>query len=90
MSIWKLTPLLPEAPNWEASTFRGEVIVRANDERQARDLANAAFVIAVDVKPGHKTTLHPWTDSNIVSCVLIRNSEHSEQGPPAVLSPQQG
>jgi len=89
MTIWKLTPTIKESPNWEASTYCGEVIVRASDEEEARQLATAAFVIAVEVKPGRSTIWIPWKDSSIVSCKPLRNSEHSEQGPPAVLSPQQ-
>jgi hypothetical protein len=36
MPLWKLRPLDLSDPNWEASSHRGVVIVRAPDEETAR------------------------------------------------------
>ena len=46
MPIWTLEPLDLETPNWEASIYKGKVIVRAENERRARFLAAKAFGIA--------------------------------------------
>ena len=36
MPIWTLEPLDVGNPNWEASTYKGKVIVRAETEKKAR------------------------------------------------------
>ena len=52
MSIWKLFIANPDSPNWEASTHKGDVIVRAENERQARLVTNQAFTIATKITLG--------------------------------------
>ena len=46
MPIWTLEPLDLGNPNWEASTHKGRVIIRAENEKKARFLAAKAFGIA--------------------------------------------
>ncbi len=41
MMIFKLTPIDAEPDQWKASTYKGEVIVRAEDESEARHLAHS-------------------------------------------------
>jgi hypothetical protein len=37
MKIWKLNPIYLNHRDWEASRYRGEVIVRAESEERARE-----------------------------------------------------
>lgn len=50
MMIWKLTPTDVESSHWRGSTYKGEVIVRAEDEDEARHLAQSSFGIARDAR----------------------------------------
>jgi hypothetical protein len=47
MPIWKLLPSDVDSPDWEASTYRGEVIVRAESEMKALEIVTQAYVIAI-------------------------------------------
>jgi hypothetical protein len=43
MPLWHLLPLDRTSDHWHASTYQGEVIVRAASEAQARSTAATAF-----------------------------------------------
>jgi hypothetical protein len=88
MPIWKLTPRVLNSPDWELSTYRSEVIVRARDEAEARELATVEFAIAAEGNPTQPTRLNPWTNDVLVFCETIHNSKHPDAGPAAVLSPR--
>ena len=60
MPLWKLQPLDLSDPNWEASSHRGLVIVRAPDEDSARDEARRAFGVKTRFSPGAGVTAPPW------------------------------
>jgi hypothetical protein len=52
MTIWQLSPVDLSDPNWQASSHRGPAIVRAPDEKTARDVAQSAFgVTKVQASP---------------------------------------
>lgn len=87
MLIWKLTPLPTDSPDWNLSTYRGEVIARAKDEGEARQLAMVRFAIAAKHKPGQNTLLDPWGNSALVSCQTIQGHDYQDTGPAVVLSP---
>ncbi|MCH8079618.1 MAG: hypothetical protein IIA06_07560 [Proteobacteria bacterium] len=88
MNIWKLSVTNPDSQNWEASTHKGDVIVRAKDERQARMAANQAFIIATKKILGRSIKLSPWEDSEDTKCELIENGKYSTEGEPCVLEPE--
>ncbi len=89
MNIWKLSIANPDSPNWEASTYKGEVIVRAEDERQARMVTAQAFSIATERIPGESTKYPPWNSSEDTICEIMENSEYTPEGEACVLEPQQ-
>jgi hypothetical protein len=88
MPIWKLTPLLTDSSDWKLSTYRGEVIARAKDEEEARELAMVRFAIAADGKLGQNTPASPWVNPALVSCQAIQTHDYQDTGPAAVLSPR--
>ncbi len=47
MAVWQLMPIDLLDPDWEASSYRGRVLVRARSEAAARVLAAKSFT------PGH-------------------------------------
>ena len=51
MPLWKLQPLDLSDPNWEASSHRGVVVVRAPDEETARDEAGARVWLEDAARP---------------------------------------
>lgn len=89
MPIWKLTPLSTDSLHWDLSTHRGEAIVRAKNEREARQLATERFAVAVKRKVGHTTPLNPWEDTALVSCEAIQTNDYQDTGPAAILIPRQ-
>lgn len=87
MPMWKLIPLPADCDDWELSTYRGEVIVRAKDEREARSLVTRQFAAAAPRKLGKSTKLDPWENSDLVSCKEIPARNYSYTGPAAILEP---
>lgn len=88
MAIWKLTPLDQYHRNWAASTFKGEVFVRADDERAARQVAASAFAIATNHVPGEELRFVPWRHSDNVACERMSNSEYDFKGPSCIVGPE--
>jgi hypothetical protein len=66
MRLWSLKPRDVKDRNWAASTYRDEVIVRADSERAERRLAAVAFGIAANVVSGEKIRVVPWDSSDLV------------------------
>jgi hypothetical protein len=87
MAIWKLSPLNTGAPDWEMSTYRGDVIVRAKNEEEARLCAMQRFAIAAKVKFGERTRTCPWTQGEFVSCEELVESKYPAIGESTVLEP---
>ena len=86
--IWKLTPLDLESHNWRASTYKGQVIIRAATEDRARRIASMAFGIAVKRVLGETTAINPW--GRIIgesSCERLVDSAYPEDGPDEILDP---
>ena len=46
MQIYQLFPAITDAPEWKSSAFKGPVLVRAESEADARDLACERYWIA--------------------------------------------
>ncbi len=88
MQLWKLTPLDLSAPNWEASTHKGPVIVRAPDEVEARKAANIKFRFAANKQPIGDPVRHPpWDHASLVSAATIDDERFEVEGPTEVLDP---
>jgi hypothetical protein len=90
MPIYKLEPVEKnlDHQNWEASSFRGDCIVRACSENKARQTAYGAFGMAVKRPPlGQKIPNNPWAHPDIVSISVLTDHEYEEDGPEGVLYP---
>lgn len=88
MGIWKLTPVDPSDPNWQASSHRGAVIVRATNERIARHTAARAFDVASRFPPRAGMHAPPWMRPALVRAERIENPLYAPDGPPEVLDPK--
>lgn len=87
MSLWKLEPLDLSDPNWEASSHRGLVIVRAPDDEAARDAAQRAFGVKTRFSPGAGVTAPPWKRASLVSAERVHDQRYEEEGPTEILEP---
>ena len=86
--VWKLTPVDPASRNWDASTYCGELIVRADSERRAREIATLTLLIATSRKLGEPLAINPWNRIvGEVQCQRILDAEFPENGPEAILYP---
>lgn len=86
--VWKLIPVDSTSRNWDASTYRGELIVRADSERRAREIATLTLSIATSRKLGEPLATNPWNRIvGEVKCERILDAEFSEDGPEAILYP---
>lgn len=89
MAIWKLKPIDPNHRDWEASMYRKEVIVRAESETRARQVATSAFAIATKVTLGEKVRINPWSQSTLVSATEVEGSNYPETGQEEILDPEE-
>ena len=87
MAIWKLTPLYLLEANWEASSHRGIVIVRAPVEAAARAAAAEAFDIVTRFPPGARVRVPPWTRTTLVKAEKITDRRYDPHGPVEILDP---
>ena len=89
MKIWKLSPLDLNFAGWRYSEHKGDAIVRAEDEKEARDLAVRHFSsMAEKVSPCQETPRSPWDNSSVVECIELDNSEYPTDGLAKVLKPE--
>ena len=87
MPVWRLIPIDPLDPNWEASSHRGPLIVRAPDESAAREVAAAAFDVPVHFSPGEGVKAPPWKRPQSVRVERLERSIYEVDGPDEVLDP---
>ena len=85
MKLWILQVIDNKSLDWEASTYRGEVIVRAVSESSARDEATQRFVIATRRVIGAPVKTTPWSQRELVSCNEYTGHEYQVDGPSGVL-----
>ncbi len=88
MKIWKLSVIDSGSSDWRASTYKGDVIVRAKDMRSARMEATKSFAIAAERKLGENTTICPWGQSDLVACESIESESFDPDGEQGILSPE--
>ena len=88
MPLWKLEPIDPTDRNWEASTYIGEAIVRAEDSRRARLLAARAYGIATRRVLGEEVKVVPWDYPGLVrSAQVPATDEYAEDGAQGIVFP---
>ncbi len=82
--IWRLKVLRPSSPHWEASTYQGNVIVRAESEANARRLAAKAFGIGARNGLGRKLA-NPWYRPWLVVAEVLEGSQYDPDGEEEIL-----
>jgi hypothetical protein len=87
MPIWRLIPVDPLDPKWAASSHRAPAVVRAPDERLARETAAEAFAVQVRFMPGQGIRVPPWRRPQSVRAELLRDPPYPEEDPAEVLEP---
>jgi hypothetical protein len=87
MPIWKLTPIDLDDPNWESSSHRGLVVIRARSEVSAREAAEEAFGVPTRFPPGKGMRVPPWMRSELVRAEIIDSPIYPAEGPTEVLEP---
>ena len=88
MPLWKLDPIDFGDRNWAASTYKGEVIVRAKDWRRAQRLAANAYTIAYHRRPDELVKVVPWDYSRLVATSRVQaTDEYAEDGGQGIVYP---
>jgi hypothetical protein len=87
MAIWELKPTDVSSRDWEASTYRGKVFIRAESETIARQIAARAFVIAAQVRMGEKIMDIPWNQSLLVLASTTEDSVYQNSGNEEIVGP---
>jgi hypothetical protein len=99
MQLYKLTPLDPTAPVWQASLHKGETIVRAASEAAARHRAAWRLGQAVteegerravtkdELRSGSVT--NPWSKTWAVRCEPAKGTQFEEEGKEQILFPSE-
>lgn len=88
MPLWRLEPIDPTDRNWAASTYKGDVVIRADDMRRARRLAAGAYSIATNHKPGETIRSVPWSQADLVDVIQIKaTNDHAEEGDESIVWP---
>lgn len=88
MEIYRLSPINPMAPDWQASTHRDIAVVRAGSEEQARSLADNAFVTRLaKLLPGPVTPAPLWHHPHAVRAEVMHDPLYRPEGPAGILEP---
>ncbi len=84
MHIWRLKALRLSSHHWEASTYRDDVIVRAESEANARRLAAKAFGIRARNDLGRELA-NPWYRPWLVAAEVLEGSQYDPDGEEEIL-----
>ena len=88
MLIWRLVPTDTLEPNWQVSSHREAVVVRAAQECTARDAAAAAFSVSQGrQRSGGAVRLPPWSLAHLVRAEPVAQFAYSVEEPTEVLEP---
>ena len=87
MPLWELTPVNLLDPDWEASSHRGRVVVRAPREAVARDEAEKAFGVKTRFEPGSGVKAPPWKRPSLVTAKIVQDDRYEETGPTEIVFP---
>ena len=89
MRVYELKPTSEALDDWEANEYKGTVIVRAQDEKSARDKVQVSdFGYIESLKKLGSPVKSPWIDDKLVICKQLDNSEYEEEGPEEILFPK--
>src|SRR5215510_10813414 len=80
MPFWRLLPSDSASDHWRASTYTGEVIVRAASEAEARSIATATFFRAYERIPGEPPLSSPWNQPLVVTCQRVEHVPYDDHG----------
>lgn len=84
MQTWILTPIDPSAPSWASSTWSSAVVVRADSDERAREIAALAFGIwAEKIHQGDTPLGPPWYYEQLVTA----ERGDDQDGEEAILEP---
>jgi len=88
MPLWKLEPIDLTDRNWDASTYKCEVIVRAEDLSKAQDLAAKAYGTTPHTGPGETTIINPWDNPGFVRTIQVQaTDDYTEDGDQEIVYP---
>ncbi|MFQ5962884.1 MAG: hypothetical protein ACE5KZ_01205 [Candidatus Scalinduaceae bacterium] len=88
MKIFYLEAKNLNSQHWDASIYKGNVIVRAEDEKKARRKATLEFSIAVEKKSiAQPTAISPWSLGDHVDCKELNDAEYPIEGDEEILNP---
>jgi len=87
MKIYQLEPNSTAYTGWKHSRYKGELVVRAEDENDARKIASRTLGCFATYRTGEETSFCPWDMPQFVSCVLLADSRFSVDGRREVLFP---
>jgi hypothetical protein len=83
MQIYQLFPAITDAPEWKCSAFKGPVLVRAETEADARDLACERYWIAS--RAGGSAP--PWSRADLVQAEVLAQPRYPTAGRSMILEP---
>ncbi len=83
MQIYQLFPAVTDAPEWQSSAFKGPVLVRAESEEHARELACDRFWIA-SLAAGRTA---PWIRADLVQAEVLDQSCYPLNARAMILEP---
>jgi len=89
MPIYLLSPLTTGVKHyeWHASPHREPILIRAETERDARDLAKMVCGQSVPKEITRNTCFGPWCNPDLVSCSMDTTTSYTEIGDDEVLEP---
>ncbi len=88
MQLWKLQPINVANRNWAASTYKNEIIVRAEDLSKAQDLAAKAYGTMPRSRPGDTTIINPWDNPGLVRTIQVQaTDDYTEDGDQEIIYP---
>ena len=83
MQIYQLLPAATDAPEWQSSAFKGPVLVRAETEAHARELACDRYWVAS--LAGGRTA--PWIRADLVQAEVLPHSCYPLNARAMILEP---
>jgi hypothetical protein len=83
MQIYQLFPAVTDATEWKASAFKGPVLVRAETEAQARDLACERYWIASRAEG----SAPPWSRADLVQAEVLAQPRYPTDGRSMIIEP---
>jgi hypothetical protein len=87
-AIYRLAPIDSGDPSWETSAHKGDCIVRAKSEDEARALAEKALRRSTaEPSLGQLSRPTPWTNPALVRAEILKQSPFPPDGEDELLVP---